>query len=829
MKKISTLILCALLALAFLCSSVFPAAAPKDEWLQVRSKNFFLIGNASEKDIRRVATRLEQFRETFRQLFTRTNLSSPIATNVVVFKSSSAYKPFKPKRADGKIDDFVAGYFQPGEDINYITLSTDGEDADIFGTIFHEYVHFIVNTNFGKSEVPPWFNEGLAEYYQTFEIAKDQEVKLGLPQSGHLLTLQQNKLIPLETLFKINNYSLHQNGNHSRSVFYAQSWALMHYLLQGGKSEGLSKFLDLSMKNVPAEKAFQDSFQMNYAQMEKELKKYVAQNSYKYSFVSFKNKLVFDAEMQISPLDETDSNAYLGDLLYHTNRADDAGEYLQKAVDLKPDSSMANTTFGMVKMRQRKYDEAKNYFEKAIAKDQKNHLAFYQYAYLLSREGRDEFGFVNSFPKEQSAKMRDLLKKSIAINPSFTESYEMLAFVSLVNNENLDEAVTYLLKALKYQPGNQRYAIRIAEIYLRQEKFDEAAKIADKILKTTDEPEVKMRAENLAGQIQQHREIYAVNEDSRKKYETAIAEAKKNGREPIIIRRAASEKELTPAELAKIEEERSILFVNQTLRKTAANEKQSLGRIQKVECKNPIVFTVKTDTETFTLTSKDFENLALMAFDADAQNSQIGCDANLAAFKAVVTYKPLAVEAAKTKTAPRGELVAIDFVPQNFKFMDAAALADQTANAFQATEEMIVSNAPSSSAQPPPPAAMPNQDFDRQRRAAMMAALKGTMRQPEPGETRALGTIEKIECTSKGAMFFHLKTGAQILKLNAVSPQSVQLRSYTAEAQEIQFGCGLKQVDIPVVFTYKATPNQKNKTNGEIVALEFVPKSFTLD
>ena len=44
-------------------------AAPADAWISVKSTNFHLIGNASEKNIRAVATRLEQFRETFRLLF----------------------------------------------------------------------------------------------------------------------------------------------------------------------------------------------------------------------------------------------------------------------------------------------------------------------------------------------------------------------------------------------------------------------------------------------------------------------------------------------------------------------------------------------------------------------------------------------------------------------------------------------------------------------------------------------------------------------------------------------------------------------------------------
>ena len=42
------------IALVILCPVV---AHSKDDWLQVRSKNFFLVGNASEKEIRRVATK----------------------------------------------------------------------------------------------------------------------------------------------------------------------------------------------------------------------------------------------------------------------------------------------------------------------------------------------------------------------------------------------------------------------------------------------------------------------------------------------------------------------------------------------------------------------------------------------------------------------------------------------------------------------------------------------------------------------------------------------------------------------------------------------------
>ncbi|HKB89316.1 MAG TPA: hypothetical protein VKC60_02240, partial [Opitutaceae bacterium] len=92
------------------------SAQAKDTWTLVHSKNFTLVGNASEKDIRQVATRLEQFREAFILLLKGAKFETPVPTTVVVFKSASSYKPFNVGNN--------AGYFQKGDDVNYITLTT---------------------------------------------------------------------------------------------------------------------------------------------------------------------------------------------------------------------------------------------------------------------------------------------------------------------------------------------------------------------------------------------------------------------------------------------------------------------------------------------------------------------------------------------------------------------------------------------------------------------------------------------------------------------------------------------------------------------------------
>ena len=52
---------------------------------------------------------------------------------------------------------------------------------------------------------------------------------------------------------------------------------------------------------------------------------------------------------------------------------------------------------------------------------------------------------------------------------------------------------------------------------------------------------------------------------------------------------------------------------------------------------------------------------------------------------------------------------------------------------------------------------------------------------------------------------------------------------HTQELEGVQFGCGIKPIEVPAVVTYTVKADSKAKTVGEIVSLDFVPKSFTLN
>lgn len=653
-----------LLVFAAIALALFPlTASAKEDWIRVQSENFHLIGNASDKEVRRVATKLEQFREVFKRLFPKLQFVSAVPTTVIVFKSEKSFSPYKPVNASGKTTKWIAGYFQAAESSNYIVLSTEGESQDTYRTIFHEYLHFLVNNSFGRSRIPPWFNEGIAEYYEQFAIEEDQKVKLGNLNDGHLATLQRSQLIPFETYFNIDYYSLHQQGGHGANIFYAQSWAFVHYLLHGNKGARraqLEAFLSATVGGMKPSEAFQKVFQTDFATIEKELKKYVEQRQFFGTVVTLSEKLTFDGKMNSAPFAEVDAKAYLGDLLTNSNRLTEAETHLNEVIAAdSPQTGFAETTLGMVRMRQKRYPEAKELLEKALKKDSTNHLVFYRYAYLLSRESEGADSMFRGFPDEAAVKMREALRKAIKLNPSFPESYGLLAFISIVRDDEIDESIGYINAALKLSPGNEDFILNLAALYSRKEEFDKARQMADAVFRSSQDPQTRARAQGILRNIDSFRQMA--------EYRKQSGRPNGGGQPPRGMIVVQGDKPPTEEEIEKLRIQARLESVNEALRPLQTGEKRVLGHLSKIECgRSGIVYTVKLADQTMLLRTKDFQGLQLMTFVPSGE-TPISCDGLPKPLFAVLSFVP--ANDPKTKTS--GELVAIELVPDDFKFLES--------------------------------------------------------------------------------------------------------------------------------------------------------------
>ena len=216
-----------LLLAALLCVLLPVKAAAK--WTQLQSENFTFIGDASEGQIRRVAERLEQFREALLRVLPGANAQSPVPTVVVVFDQDRTMTPVKPLFRGNPIE--FAGYFQSGEDVNYIAVNAEFLNLAVLA-IFHEYAHFLVSNSQGS--VPVWVGEGLAELYEmTEQLDGGRGVIIGRAPAHHVELLKASTMMPIKELVAVGHDASVYNEGNRRSVLYAQSWALVHYLTLG--------------------------------------------------------------------------------------------------------------------------------------------------------------------------------------------------------------------------------------------------------------------------------------------------------------------------------------------------------------------------------------------------------------------------------------------------------------------------------------------------------------------------------------------------------------------------------------------------------------------
>jgi tetratricopeptide (TPR) repeat protein len=632
------------LAIFFCLLALIPAASPvsaKDKWVSVRTKNFLLVGNAGEKQIKQVGARLEQFRGMFSQLFPGAVMSTPVPTTVVVFKNDGSYGLFKPNSD-------TAGYFQPGEDVNYITLWTDTRgQQNPFNIIFHEYTHLMVNNTLGN--VPTWFNEGLAEYYSTVSINDDQKYVLGTPIASHVYLLREKKMLPLRTLFQVNQKSPYYNERDKLSVFYAESWALMHYLIlgKGGERAGqMTRFVEALGRNVPMEEAFKQAFSMTFESMEAELRNYISNDRYPILSGQFKHKLDTDADMQAAPLTEAEAQAYLGDLLLHSNRAE-AESYLKKALSLDPDLAMAHASMGMLRVRQGKLHEALQSLERAVAADSQNYLIHYYYAYALSQSGQDSTGTDLGIPREHISRMRTALNKAIGMRPDFVESVSLLAYINLITDSQLDESIEMLKRAQSLAKGKNDLTFMLAQVYLAKRDLKMSRELSQKITSNNSPDELLGKAQSLLNQI-------AVLEE----YEANLRKERErmtDDRPARATNRDEEQAEETPIDPSS--------HLRKALRQPQPGETQTQGTLVKVDCdEKGMTFVIKLADRQIKLRASSFREVKMISFSDDS-GREITCGPRKNENNVVVGY----VASTDGRSKVDGVAKSLQFVPAEFK------------------------------------------------------------------------------------------------------------------------------------------------------------------
>src|SRR6185369_2504087 len=249
----------------------------REKWIVIDAGDLHVFSNAGERETSEIAGNLVRMREAIGRI-TQLKVHSAVPTNVYVFRSSSSFAPYRDAALGRSAS--ISGLFLGNEQANFILLDADAPGG-IDRVVYHELTHYFVKNTLAG--LPLWFHEGIAEYYSTFS-AHGESVDLGIPVKEHVLWLRDQQLIPLEQLFAMDTGDKDYNEGSRQGVFYAESWALMHYLLAGNpqRHDQLPRFLALLAAKQPADQAFRLAFQSSFDEMERELKGYVRRLSFQY-------------------------------------------------------------------------------------------------------------------------------------------------------------------------------------------------------------------------------------------------------------------------------------------------------------------------------------------------------------------------------------------------------------------------------------------------------------------------------------------------------------------------------------------------------------------
>lgn len=459
------------------------AAQTRDSWRSVSTNNLFVIGNAEPEKLRQVAVWLQFFHSAFGRLVSRNVVDGSVPTTVIVFRDDASFIPFKPLYQGRPLN--LAGFFQPGEDVNYIAMSLDARERDPYSVAFHEYVHLHLRDN--VPQAPVWLNEGLAEFYGHLQFSSG-EALLGVPLP-YLHLLRSQELLPLTTLLAIDHKSPHYNEQDKTGIFYGESWALVHYLMLGapGRQDQFRRFLQQVSRGEDVAKSLEHSFGMTLDTIENELRAYInggelptlrlASGADPQAYGSF-------TATQRQALSEAEVNYYLGDLLLHIGRQDDAERYFKQAVALDPNLTSAYAALGRLSLRQKRYDEAKKYLERATRSPQ-NYLVHYNYAWLLGRE--ELLGGARTSPSaETAAAVREQLARVMKLSPDFAPAYYLFGLVDIMRDERLDEALEMAKKAHRLEPAKASYTLLLAEAYARRSDPASARELAEPLTRDSD-------------------------------------------------------------------------------------------------------------------------------------------------------------------------------------------------------------------------------------------------------------------------------------------------------------------------------------------------------
>jgi tetratricopeptide (TPR) repeat protein len=488
-------------------------AFAKDEpkWIEVHTAHFSVLTDGGEKRGREVALRMEQMRSVFGELLMKDKLKMSVPVTVIALKSDKQYGLVAPTKQN-----MAGGFYVPGYDRVYIVLNLF--EMEPWRAIAHPLGHYFLNYNYPPAQ--GWFDEGMAEYFGAVQIGK--EINIGgdpelapewhedifdnmmrdpnLPQS---LTQLANSpvwisMVDLFTM-KHDGSGLHE-GSHN-TMYYAQSWMVMHYLLSKKKMPEVGTYFDLVLnQKVPVDKAIVQAFDLTPSQMEEAVKTYfkslgsnlgVALDQAKKPVANpgdipqpdhFPAPFGTDeVGMAVTSVPEPEAKAVIGDVMARIpEHRDQALRDLQQLAADPKGNEAARRGLARDHLEQKLFDSTSEELDKATETNPRDPWIWYYRSVLKYRKAQ-----ATRQNMQGLANLMQDLRAVIDSYPDLADAYNMLG-VARVEGGGIISALEAQKQAIALTPRNLEYQFNLGQIYVAGKKWDQAREVFTRLKEGSD-------------------------------------------------------------------------------------------------------------------------------------------------------------------------------------------------------------------------------------------------------------------------------------------------------------------------------------------------------
>ncbi len=605
-------------------------AEPK--WTILHDGALTVIGDQSPSSLRDVAIQIQQFRAVVGGLIHNADRPLSIPTAVFVLGTHKAMEPLLPLYKGKPAT--IGGYFGQGSDSNYIIMSLEGyeESSEI---TFHEYTHLLVRN--AVKALPVWLNEGLAEYYSSYAVIDHgKAAEVGRAIKRHIILLRQ-RYVPIAELIAVDQSSPMYNEGERRSIFYAESWALTHYMLLARPNGGaaVNNYANEIAEGRAPIDAFRTAFGSSPADVDKELQEYLRHLTFPAIRFTFATQLAFQGPAAGQPMTAGEIEAWIGDAQRRVQRADEAAPRIEKAVAAEPNTAIAQLALGHLRVSQQRTDAALEAFDRAAGLAPDDFLIQYV-------SGTSRLRAARTASAEQRVATLAALKRATMLNGASSDAYAALAYVQMQSRESLKDARTSIEHAIALSPGRLDYRLRYADIRILEGDIDAARTLLTSIAAITADSIASRQAQARLDAIVEHERPATQRTDPSSSDAPVTSAAPTPGSSPL------------PSRPKTTVNRRGFM-----MRAVRDGESQAFGTLRAVDCASGSVrFTIETDGRTVVAAAARMEDVDLVAF-LDDKDFALSCGPHVSSDRVYLTWRP----DTKWGSQSVGTAVALEFVP----------------------------------------------------------------------------------------------------------------------------------------------------------------------